>query len=46
MKMISPGKKLIHTVVYPVEKTIKQREFRDFTHFDGDLNLKIKEIFC
>lgn len=45
MKMISGNKKIIHSVVYPVEKIIKKKDFENFADFLNLVSPKIREIF-
>lgn len=45
MKMISADKKIIHSVIYPVEKIIKKKVFENFNDFQKLVSPKIKEIF-
>jgi ATP-dependent exoDNAse (exonuclease V) beta subunit len=45
MKQISPHKKIIHSVIYPLEKTVEIREFKNRTDFEANLPSKISEIF-
>lgn len=45
MKVISTHKKIIHSVVYPAEGLIKKKDFKDFDHFEKNLESKIKDLF-
>ena len=45
MKIVSPHKKIIHSVVYPIESIIKNKLFDNYDHFQRNLDSKIKEFF-
>lgn len=45
MKAISQNKKIIHSVVYPLEQFICKREFTDFNQFQLKSDEKIAEMF-
>lgn len=45
MQMIASNKKIIHSVVYPVEGLIKQKSFIDFNNFQSTLSIEMKELF-
>lgn len=45
MRQISDNKKIIHSVIYPVEKTILIKKFNNKSDFEAALAPKIKEIF-
>ena len=45
MKQVSKNKKIVHTVIYPVEKTIVTRSYKDQVDFEKSLSAKMKEVF-
>lgn len=45
MKMFAPGKKIIHSVIYPGEGLIKKKSYENFEHFHKILNPSLRELF-
>ncbi|MBC7420482.1 MAG: UvrD-helicase domain-containing protein [Bdellovibrio sp.] len=45
MKQIATNKKIVHSILYPVEKKIVQKTFLDATEFEKGVNLKLRELF-
>lgn len=45
MNQISTNKKIVHSVVYPIEKTLKQKTFLNAAEFQQKLSPAIQEIF-
>jgi ATP-dependent helicase/nuclease subunit A len=45
MQQISSNKKIVHSVVYPVEKLIKKKEFANAANFKDQLQAEIKDFF-
>lgn len=45
MNQIPTGKKIIHSVVYPIEKTLKQKTFPNAAEFQQKLSPAIQDIF-
>jgi ATP-dependent helicase/nuclease subunit A len=45
MKQIPADKKIIHSVIYPLEKTVEIRKFADRSDFEKQLSSKISELF-
>ena len=45
MKQVPKNKKIVHTVIYPVEKTIVTKSYKDQADFEKSLSPKIKEVF-
>jgi ATP-dependent helicase/nuclease subunit A len=45
MKQVPNHKRIVHTVIYPVEKTIVTKSYKDQNDFEMSLSAKIKEVF-
>lgn len=45
MKIIPENKKIIQSVVYPIEQVVKQKVFADAKEFRGSLAPELKELF-
>ena len=45
MKVISESKKIIHSVVYPIEQVVKKKEFKDLKSFRAQCDPRVLEIF-
>lgn len=45
MKLISPAKKIVHSVIYPLEKKIEMRKYSNLADFQKQLPDKIAELF-
>lgn len=45
MKLISPKKRIVHSVIYPLEKKIEMKKYSDQADFQKQLSKKIAEIF-
>ncbi|MCC2679271.1 MAG: exonuclease RexA [Pseudobdellovibrio sp.] len=45
MKLISPKKKIVHSVIYPLEKKIEMKKYSDHADFQKQLPKKIAEMF-
>ncbi len=45
MKLISPEKKIIHSVIYPLEKKIEMKKYSNHTDFQKQLPKKIADMF-
>lgn len=45
MNQIPAGKKIVHSVVYPIEKTLKQKTFLNAAEFQQKLSPTIQDIF-
>jgi len=45
MKLISPKKKIVHSVIYPLEKKIEMKQYSDHADFQKQLPKKIAEMF-
>jgi ATP-dependent helicase/nuclease subunit A len=45
MKQVPKNKKIIHTVIYPIEKSVVTKSYKDQAEFEKSLSPKIKEVF-
>lgn len=45
MKMFAPGKKIVHSVIYPGEGLIKKKAYENFENFHKLLNPELRDLF-
>ena len=45
MNQISTDKKIVHSVIYPIEQTTKIKTYKNRLEFEKQLSPKIKELF-